>query len=358
MFCYQCQETAKGTGCTLKGVCGKTSEVANLQDLLLFVVRGIAVYNQKLRWEKRPSDEADRFIFDALFITITNANFDKAAIIHKIKEGLTLKHKLSQEVTIENAPDECTWNGSEEEFEEKENPPLVDWNTTCNFNNEVKNDVLNFKYRYKKTSDTNYNNWVDIPTSLIPNTKKNYYIDYTKGEVGLSATVIGDFDIEDTYTFQFQLKDKLNDLSFTAILVNGIPLIALRKGKVGINCVPKSDGTNGLYVNNAELNIINAESVKSPTLLNGWTKYGGDYDTAGYYKDKDRVFLQGLIKGGTVGAVAFTLPVGYRPAKRKIFVVNANNTFGRVDVLSNGNVYIDAMCSNSYVSLENINFRI
>ena len=119
MFCYQCQETAKGTGCTLKGVCGKTSEVANLQDLLLFVVRGIAVYNQKLRWEKRPSDEADRFIFDALFITITNANFDKAAIIHKIKEGLTLKHKLSQEVTIENAPDECTWNGSEEEFEEK-----------------------------------------------------------------------------------------------------------------------------------------------------------------------------------------------------------------------------------------------
>lgn len=52
MFCYQCQETAKGTGCTLRGVCGKTSEVANLQDLLLFVVRGIAVYNQKLRWEK------------------------------------------------------------------------------------------------------------------------------------------------------------------------------------------------------------------------------------------------------------------------------------------------------------------
>ena len=51
MFCYQCQETAMGTGCTLKGVCGKTSEVANLQDLLLFVVRGIAVYNEHLRKE-------------------------------------------------------------------------------------------------------------------------------------------------------------------------------------------------------------------------------------------------------------------------------------------------------------------
>jgi hydroxylamine reductase len=88
MFCYQCQETAMGTGCTLKGVCGKTSEVANLQDLLLFVIRGIAVYNEHLRKEGHSSEEADKFIYDSLFITITNANFDKAAIIGKIKEGL------------------------------------------------------------------------------------------------------------------------------------------------------------------------------------------------------------------------------------------------------------------------------
>ena len=54
MFCYQCQETAMGTGCTLKGVCGKTSEVANLQDLLLFVIRGIAVYNEYLRKKDIP----------------------------------------------------------------------------------------------------------------------------------------------------------------------------------------------------------------------------------------------------------------------------------------------------------------
>ena len=61
MFCYQCQETAMGTGCTLKGVCGKTSEVANLQDLLLFVVRGIAVYNEHLRKDGHPSEQADKF---------------------------------------------------------------------------------------------------------------------------------------------------------------------------------------------------------------------------------------------------------------------------------------------------------
>ena len=119
MFCYQCQETAMGTGCTLKGVCGKTSEVANLQDLLLFVVRGIAVYNEHLRKDGHPSEQADKFIYDALFITITNANFDKAAITEKIKEGLKLKKELANKVKIENAPDECLWNGSEDEFEEK-----------------------------------------------------------------------------------------------------------------------------------------------------------------------------------------------------------------------------------------------
>ena len=104
MFCYQCQETAMGTGCTLKGVCGKTSEVANLQDLLLFVVRGIAVYNEHLRKDGHPSEQADKFIYDALFITITNANFDKVAITEKIKEGLKLKKELGNKIKIENAP--------------------------------------------------------------------------------------------------------------------------------------------------------------------------------------------------------------------------------------------------------------
>ena len=119
MFCFQCQETAKGTGCILSGVCGKTPEVANMQDLLLFVVSGIAVYNQALRKDGRSSARADKFIFDALFTTITNANFDKHSIIEKIKKGLELKKDLSNQVTIEHAPDECTGYGDETESEEK-----------------------------------------------------------------------------------------------------------------------------------------------------------------------------------------------------------------------------------------------
>lgn len=118
MFCYQCQETAKGTGCSIMGVCGKTPEVSNIQDLLLFVARGVAVYNNELRKAGKASAVADKFVVDAMFISITNANFDFDAIKAKVKEGLALKEEMAAEVgnTGKNLPDECTWNGNESEF--------------------------------------------------------------------------------------------------------------------------------------------------------------------------------------------------------------------------------------------------
>lgn len=96
MFCYQCQETAKGTGCTVRGVCGKTPDVANLQDLLLFVLKGIAHYRVQLRALDAIDHTADRFILDGLFMTITNANFDKQRFIDKIKAALELQEQLKQ----------------------------------------------------------------------------------------------------------------------------------------------------------------------------------------------------------------------------------------------------------------------
>lgn len=96
MFCYQCQETAKGTGCTVRGVCGKTPDVANLQDLLLFVLKGIAHYRVQLRALDAIDHTADRFILDGLFMTITNANFDKQRFIDKIKAALELREQLKQ----------------------------------------------------------------------------------------------------------------------------------------------------------------------------------------------------------------------------------------------------------------------
>ena len=96
MFCYQCQETAKGSGCTVRGVCGKTSDVANLQDLLLFVLKGIAHYRVQLRALDAIDHTADHFILDGLFMTITNANFDKERFIEKINESFKLREQLKQ----------------------------------------------------------------------------------------------------------------------------------------------------------------------------------------------------------------------------------------------------------------------
>lgn len=95
MFCYQCQETAKGTGCTIKGVCGKLPSTSKYMDLLLSVVRGIATIEYNLRQNNVESiAEVDHFIMDALFCTITNANFDDPSILRRVDAGIALKKKL------------------------------------------------------------------------------------------------------------------------------------------------------------------------------------------------------------------------------------------------------------------------
>ena len=94
MFCYQCQEASKGTGCTVAGICGKTSDVANLQDTLLFVLKGISWYNQKLRKVGANPEKVDKFVFDGLFSTITNANFDKKAFERRIIKALQVRNEL------------------------------------------------------------------------------------------------------------------------------------------------------------------------------------------------------------------------------------------------------------------------
>ena len=126
MFCYQCQETAGGKGCTVKGVCGKTGDVSNLQDLLLYVLKGISIYRLKSGEAGIKSEEADKFAVEGLFSTVTNVNFDKDFFVRKIKEGLTLRDELRdrlQKAGIEpgkDLHDAALWYGdSLEEFEQK-----------------------------------------------------------------------------------------------------------------------------------------------------------------------------------------------------------------------------------------------
>jgi len=125
MYCYQCQEAAGGTACTKVGVCGKPSDVANLQDLLLFVLKGIAYYNKIARANGLNTPETDKLIFDGLFATITNANFDKDVFMGKIEKALTVrgnirKQLVSKNIEIPNTLHEsATWNGKRSSFEAK-----------------------------------------------------------------------------------------------------------------------------------------------------------------------------------------------------------------------------------------------
>ena len=98
MFCFQCQETAKNEGCTVKGVCGKTDEVSNLQDVLVFAAKGVAAYSSQLRNAGKRYDKVDEYLYRSLFISITNANFDGEEIIEAIKEGVNLRNFLKSEL--------------------------------------------------------------------------------------------------------------------------------------------------------------------------------------------------------------------------------------------------------------------
>ena len=122
MFCFQCQETAKGTGCTIKGVCGKTSTTARWQDLLLSVVRGVATIEHALVEAGEPIDQqAASFMVDALFTTITNANFDDQAILGKVDAGIALKKQLlarARELGVDLPHyNEVKWGGEKADYE-------------------------------------------------------------------------------------------------------------------------------------------------------------------------------------------------------------------------------------------------
>ncbi|MFD1776879.1 hydroxylamine reductase [Paenibacillus rhizophilus] len=126
MFCFQCQEAAKGTGCTIQGVCGKTSDVANLQDLLLYTVKGISIYAVKGRELGVTDIASEQFIIKSLFATITNANFDRDGFIARVREGIVIRDGWKKRLdgslasVLLGGHDAALWTpGTDEELEAK-----------------------------------------------------------------------------------------------------------------------------------------------------------------------------------------------------------------------------------------------
>ncbi len=126
MFCYQCQETAKNQGCTVVGVCGKKEDVANIQDLLIYTIKGISQIVKKGNLDIKELGKLNHEMLTSLFMTITNANFDKEAIENQIKKMLVYRDELNHDLGLEGLNDSATFQVSTiEEMEEKANSPEV-----------------------------------------------------------------------------------------------------------------------------------------------------------------------------------------------------------------------------------------
>ena len=232
MFCYQCQETSKGTGCSVIGVCGKTPEVSNIQDLLLFVARGIAVYNQELRKLGKASALADKFIVDALFMSITNANFDFEALNAKVKEGLRLKTELANQVgeTSKQFPDECTWNGDESSFLAKATEVGV----------------------------------LRTPNEDIRSLKELTHY----GLKGMAAYAEHAYNLnnEDKEIFSF-MQRALAEIAREDISADELVALALETGKYGVQAMALLDAANTGRYGNPEITQVNIGTGKNPGIL-------------------------------------------------------------------------------------------
>ena len=124
MFCYQCEQTVGGKGCTKLGVCGKTPEIANLQDLLIYQLKGISCYAKALI-EKGEIIDKDivRFVENGLFTTLTNVNFDAENHIKLLKESQKIKQSIRERAPKGDYPDAATYNLSDT----KENMLRLGW---------------------------------------------------------------------------------------------------------------------------------------------------------------------------------------------------------------------------------------
>ncbi|HOP54289.1 MAG TPA: hydroxylamine reductase, partial [Bacillota bacterium] len=114
MFCFQCQEAAKGVGCDVRGVCGKSPEVAKLQDLLIYIAKGISLIVEKGNVDTK-LDELNTEIFSTLFMTITNANFDEVALEKQIRKMLTLRDELAAKTGLSHLHDATSFQVSTRE---------------------------------------------------------------------------------------------------------------------------------------------------------------------------------------------------------------------------------------------------
>ena len=291
MFCYQCQEAAKGTGCTVKGVCGKTDDVANLQDLLLFVLKGISIYTKAARENKIEYDsKIDKFVFDGLFSTITNANFDKKVFIERVSAGLEIRNDLrldlknkGVELDESKLHESATWQAfTPDEFERK----ATNVGVLTTENEDVRSLRELITYGVK---------------GLAAYTEHAYNLDHENKEL---------------YKF---MQDALVATTDDSLSADDLVALTLETGKYGVEAMALLDKANTTAYGNPEITKVNIGVRNNPGILIS----GHDL------RDMEDLLKQTEGTGVDVYTHSEMLPANYYPAFKKYehFVGNYGNAW-------------------------------
>ena len=298
MYCMQCQETAGNKACTKVGVCGKSADLANMQDLLIYVTKGLAEITTRLRKEgKIVSKEVNHYITLNLFTTITNANFDDDVFYARVKETLAMKNDLMQQVTNqEGLSAAATWDMEED----KKSSFLATLKNIVAGNNTGKeiNAMLKEKAESQEVGVlATENEDVRSLRELI-----------TYGLKGLSAyakhaNALG-YDNEAIDVFMQEALMKLMDDSLT---VDELVALTLETGKVGVDGMALLDTANTTTYGNPEITKVNIGVGNNPGIL------VSGHDLA----DLEQLLIQTQGTGVDVYTHSEMLPAHYYPNLKK-----------------------------------------
>jgi hydroxylamine reductase len=234
MFCFQCQETAKNQGCTVKGVCGKPENTADLQDLLIYVCKGISVYGEKLKEKGTVDREAANFVCKALFTTITNVAWSDDVIIDRIKEALKVRDSVKAKAgDVGGAlPDCCTWASDDKD--------------------EILAKALSNEVRITATENEDVRSLREL---LIIGTKGiAAYADH--------AAILG-HEKDDIYGFIMEaLASTTKELSVDEMIG-----MVMKAGETSVNTMALLDAANTSAYGNPEITEINIGAGNNPGIL-------------------------------------------------------------------------------------------
>lgn len=274
MFCYQCEETARGTGCTVKGVCGKEAATAGLMDVLIYLCKGISVRNTAAMAVGKGTKEAGPFIAEALFATLTNTNFDDARLRSLIAQAVSIRDALP---AVVGEPDACTWT--------------------------FRNDPEMMAKADKIAADAAINDDVHSLRALILFGLKGVAAYYHH------AAVLGYTDTKITDFMQKALAASLRDIPATELTA-----LVLETGGIGVATLALLDTANTSTYGSPEITSVKTSVGKRPGIL----------ITGHDLKDLEQLLEQSKDSGVDIYTHGEMLPANAYPALKKYSHLHGN----------------------------------